>query len=240
MTDRISESQELHLLMNVRNGDTELAQELLAPYRPLLASLAMRLTRGSWALTTEELIQAGYVGMLRAARRFDPAQAVRFATYAVPWALGEMKRAMRQALNSTGAYDKRKQIAKQEETLFAQLGRSPSAQELAKACGMNDWELVSALSAASPLSLDSGDTGFGADGTELEERLDGGEIDMEAVNVRFAMEKLDQESRRLILLRYFRDQTQKETARLLGKSQTQVCRLERRALDTLKALLKEE
>ena len=238
MTGLPNEAEENLLFARVRDGDAKAAEILFAPYHALIGSLAVRLGKGSSVLDIEELIQAGYVGMLRAARRYDPAQSVRFATYAVPWAIGEMKKALRKALDATGAYDRQRQIARQEGIFYAQFGRSPNAQELAQACGMSDWELVCAVTASSPASLDASPADEGQ--TPLEERLEGGKINMDAVDLRLALEKLDEDERKLILLRYFRDQTQKEAACILGKSQAQVSRIENRALDTLRAFLRQE
>lgn len=238
MTAWLSEKEEMLLFARVRDGDAQAAELLFEPYHALIGSLALRMKKGSSALDVEELIQAGYVGMLRAAKRYDPAQSVRFATYAVPWAIGEMKKALRKALDATGAYDRQRQIARQEGIFYAQFGRSPNAQELAQACGMSDWELVCAVTASTPASLDASFTDD--DQTTLEERLEGGKINMEAVDLRFALDRLDEEARKLILLRYFRDQTQKEAAGILGKSQAQISRIESRALDTLRTFLKQE
>ena len=238
MADCLSKEEEGLLFARVRNGDAQATESLFSPYHALLASLAHRLRRGSSILDVEELIQAGYVGLLYAARRFDPNQSVRFVTYAVPWAIGEMKKALRKALDATGAYDTQRQIVRQEGIFFERFGRSPNAQELAQACGISDWELVCAMTASAPASLDvllSGDSQM-----TLEERLEGDRINMEAVDLRFALERLDEEARKLILLRYFRDQTQKEAAGVLGKSQAQISRIESRALDTLRTFLRQE
>ena len=239
--------EEAELVLRAGQGDAQAAEALLSAHRPQLLSLARRLARGGLpsrdeppshgglpscgALTAEELAQAGCIGVLRAARRYDPAQAARFWTYAMPWVLGEMRRALRRALDATGAYDRRRQIAREEEALRSRLGRSPSFAELARACRVPDWELVQAVACAAPQTLD------GDGQSALEEHIPGEEIDLAAVDLRLALARLGEEERRLILLRYFRDQTQQETARLLGKSQAQVCRMERRALDTLRQWL---
>lgn len=232
-----SEAEEARLIARTREGDASAAEALLSPYKALLASLAGRfLTQG---VQTEELVQAGYVGMLRAARRYDPGKGVRFVTYAVPWILGEMRRTVRRALDATGAYDRRGQIARAQETLSAALLRAPSAAELAAACGLTPWELMQALCVSSPLSLD-GETQPGGGALSTQERIGGGEIDLDAVDLRIALGRLDEEARKVILLRYFSDRTQRETAQALNKSQAQVSRVERRALDALHELLRPE
>lgn len=215
--------------MGAESGDAP-----LLAFAPLLRALASRFPQT--ALAREELVQAGYVGLLRAARRFSPEGGARFSTYAVPWALGEMRRALRGTADATGAYDSRRRLLRAEEALRAKLGRSPTAGELARASGMEDWELAQAMGALAPESLDAD---AGAEGTPLAERLPGGEIDVDAVDLRLALSRLGAEERRVILLRYFRDRTQAEAAATLGKSQAQISRIENRALDALRALLRE-
>ncbi len=212
------------LALRARKGDGEAKEALLRTHGALLRSLSRRLTGGT---VSEELVQAGAVGLLRAAERYDPAQGARFSTYALPWALGEMRRALRRALDETGAYARRRQIARQEEALRAALGRSPSFRELADACRLPDWLLVRALSRAQPMEE-----------AQRGGELPAAEIDLRALDLRLALSSLDADARRIILLRYFRDMTQQETARLLGKSQAQVSRIERRALDLLRERLR--
>lgn len=235
MGDSRDAGREAALLERVRQGDAAAAEALLRPYGALMASLAGRFQ--AEGLQREELVQAGYMGMLLAARHYDPARTARFATYAVPWALGEMRRALRKTLDTMGAYDPRRRLLRTREALKEKLGRAPSAGELAKACGMTDLELAQTLCAAVPESLDSQ---AGRDAPPLEERLPCGEIDIEAVDLRLALGRLSEEERKLILLRYFSDRTQKETAALLQKSQAQISRIERRALDALRAWLTPE
>ena len=86
--------------------------------------------------------------------------------------------------------------------------------------------------AGTPLSME------GSDGEALLRTLAGEEdIDVERVALRMAMNELEAEEQRVVLLRYYRDMTQQETARLLGRSQAQISRIERRALDRLRTLL---
>ena len=180
---------ETKLLARVRSGDAQACAELLEPYHPLLHHLARRLRLPGVPMPEEELVQAGYVGLMRAARRFDADRGVRFITYAAAWALGEMRAALRAAFE---------------------------APEM-RAVSMD------------VLSPEGGRT--------LGDMLPGDGISEEAVELRLAISRLDAQQRQVIAMRYFEDRTQAEAARRMGSSQAQVSRVERRALDCLRALL---
>lgn len=169
------------LIARAQRGDAQATEALMMMYRPLLLSLAHRLIcPAGWA---DELLQAGYLGLMQAVRRFDSAKDVQLITYATPWILGEMKRALRR------------------------------------------------LSAAGAVSLDKE---LSDDGATLMDVLSiGEEVDIEKIDLRLALQSLSVEEQKVICLRFFRDQTQQETACLLGKSQAQISRIERRALDRL-------
>lgn len=180
---------EAELLARVRSGDAQAYGALLEPYRPLLRHLARRLRLPGVPVPEEELVQAGYVGLMRAAQRFDAERGVRFITYAASWALGEMRAAMRAAFE---------------------------APELRA------------------ISMDAESPGGGR---TLGDMLPDDGISEKAVELRLALARLDAQQRRVIAMRYFEDRTQTEAARLMGSSQAQISRVERRALDCLRALL---
>lgn len=179
-------SAENLMIEQAQHGDRKAVEVILSKYRPLLFSLAGRMH--VCHISPDELLQAGYLGMLQALSRFDGERGIRFITYAVPWILGEMKREIRK--NSVGA-------------------AATSMQEV-----------------------------LGDDGTTLEETLSSCEdIDFSGIALRVALEQLSYEEQLLICLRYFRDKTQKETADLLKRSQTQISRIERRALEKLHEMM---
>lgn len=176
---------EYALILRAQQGDAQAMELLLRPHRPLVYSLSRRFhCPQSWQ---DELVQAGYMGLMQAVYHYDFARKVRLITYAVPWMLGEMKRTLRR------------------------------------------------LAAAADFSLEEE---LEEKGTPLRERLRGDEgIDIERIDLRFALGKLSGEEQQVICLRYYRGKTQKETACLLGCSQAQVSRKERCALDHLHELL---
>lgn len=217
------------LIDRAKAGNEDAVQSVLESYRPLLVSLARRFQGAG----TEDLCQAGYIGLMEALRRYDAQQGVQFITYAVPWVLGEMRKAMKKAVDGTGAIEKRRQIDRRQASLCTELGREPTIGELARGCRMTEEEIIRTMEVARP-----------AKSLEDEENPPVGEalkspesIDLETLSVRMALDKLKKEEKQLVILRFFRDKTQKEAAQILGKSQAQVSRTERRALDQLREML---
>ena len=147
-----------------------------------------------------------------------------------------MKRALRKALDDTGALQKHRYLMRYEAQLYQSLGRAPRVDELAQASGLQAQQIAQIEACASgPLSLESPQEEHA---TTLAQALAGGEeIDVDSIGLRLAIETLKKEEQQLIYLRFFREQTQQETARLLGKSQAQISRMERHALDQLRELL---
>lgn len=173
---------ERELIARAQLGDAQAMEALVLPHRPLLLSLAHRFfCPAGWM---DELVQAGYLGLMYAVNRFDFAKDVKLISYATPWILGEMRRTLRRM----GAFN----IVSLEEER-----------------GEDGAALIDVL------SLDE-------------------DVDVEQVDLRLALQNLNDEEQKVISLRYFRDITQKETACLLGKSQAHISRIERRALDRLR------
>lgn len=227
-------TEEKPLLLRAQSGDQDAIELFLATYVPLLNTLAKRFF--SISLSAQDLCQAGYIGLMLALRHYDAKQGVQFITYAVPWALGEMKKALRRADDSTGARCVNRQISKELRCLSASLGREPHIDELAKACRVSASEIVCALEAGhTPKSLDEPSPNTGR--TPLEALIGGEQMDVQKLDLRLALERLPLQQRTLIVLRYERDHTQKETAKIMGISQSQASRIERQALDALRKWL---
>ena len=188
----------------------------------------------------EDLIQAGCLGLAQAAARFDPRQGARFTTYALPFVLGEMRRAARghaggPAVGSAGTDLLRRARAAREE-LAAELGREPALDEVAARIGAPSGELSGLLAASlPPLTLDelepAASAAAGAGGAEDWDGV------LERLDLRRALGGLDERERRIVLWRFFAGLPQREAARRLGISQPHASRLERRALARLRQLL---
>ena len=205
----------------------------------LVYGMARRLSipEGEW----EDVIQAGFVGLTQAVNRFDPGRGVQFSTYAVPLILGEMREQLRRSHTirvGRRAAGRSARVLRIHEELTGRLGRQPTLRELAEAAEITPEEAALGLEAMLPVaSMDAADEegGIGQirDDDDMEERA------VAALAARAALDRLDERQRRLVLLRFYQDQTQSEVSRQMGISQVQVSRLEKRALQRLREQLGE-
>ncbi|MEQ2456097.1 sigma-70 family RNA polymerase sigma factor [Flavonifractor hominis] len=226
------------LLEQARGGDNEACTRLIEENAGLIWSIVRRYYgRGT---DPEDLYQLGCMGFLKAVRGFDPAFGCQFSTYAVPKIAGEIRRFLRDdgaVKVSRGLKERAGTIRQARERLAAQLGREPALSELAAETGLEVEEIAAAEEASLPvasLQMESGD-GFtlesvlGSDG--MEESI----VEREALLT--AVAALPERERQVIVLRYFRELTQERAARILGVSQVQVSRIERRAMEHLRRKL---
>ena len=223
-------------LQAARQGDREAAGRLLEENSGLIWSVARRyFGRGAEA---EDLYQLGCLGFLKAIEGFDEAFGTRFSTYAVPKIAGEIRRFLRDdgmLKVSRGVKEQAAKIHQARLALEQRLGREPSVSELAEATGYSGEEIAFAQLATGPAeSIHSpcGEDGFSLElvlgDFEAEERM------LERVSLRALVEQLPERERKVIALRYYHGLTQQSCARVLGVSQVQVSRLERRAVDALR------
>ena len=181
----------------------------------------------------DDLYSAGCMGLVKAYDGFDESRGVCFSTYAVPVILGEMKRLFRDGGTvkvSRSLKELSLKALREKEQLKAVLGREPRLEELAGRLGIEPEQCGEALAVSLPaLSLTAGD-----------EDGDGGQIDLpvdspeelltDRLTLRELLERMDEKDRALLTLRYFREKTQTETAKILGMTQVQVSRREKKLL----------
>ncbi|MBQ9945141.1 MAG: sigma-70 family RNA polymerase sigma factor [Clostridia bacterium] len=185
----------------------------------------------------EDLFQAGCVGLIKAAAGFDPDKGFKFSTYAVPAILGEIRRIFRDGgavKIGRAAKEKARQLLNVKDELAAISGKEPTITEIAEKAGMDISEAASLISACLPvISLtqedDDSQTDIPIDAPDekLSERLD----------LRKALNSLEENEQKIIQLRYFKGLTQSVTAQHLGLSQVQVSRKEKAILGKLRKML---
>ena len=205
----------------------------------LVHSLAHRLKgRG---IEYEELYAAGCVGLIKAVEGFDPERGLKFSTYGVPVILGEMKRLFRDggAIKvSRSLKELSIRAAREREKLCVSLGKEPTISQLAEVLQVDPALAAEALNVSlPPVSLTA------------EEEDGGGQIDLpvdspeellsDKLALRALLETLPERDRKLLLCRYYHDMTQTKTAQLLGMTQVQVSRREKKLLLMLRAQLLE-
>ena len=200
----------------------------------LVHSCAHRFTgRG---IEYEDLFQAGCMGLVKAFDAFDTERGVRFSTYAVPVILGEMRRLFRDGGTvkiGRSLKELSLRVTRERENFVLRNGREPAISELSEILSVGEEEVTEALCAASPVvSLTIGEDDGGGQ-TDIPVESPENEI-TERLSVIKAVSDLDEKDRMLIKLRYYENCTQTQTAQMLGMTQVQVSRREKKILEMLR------
>lgn len=229
------------LLEAARGGDSAACEQVLLENNGLIWSVVRRYYgRG---VEPDDLYQLGCLGFLKAVRGFDPAFGTQFSTYAVPKIAGEIRRFLRDdgaVKVSRGTKERAMSLRLRRQELTQRLGREPTVGELAEATGLEPEDIAAADTAV--LSVASLQEQTGEDGFSLESVLGDGGIEDELVEklaLRHAIDALPERERMVILLRFYRNFTQDRVSKVLGVSQVQVSRIERRAVAHLREALTE-
>lgn len=227
------------LLQQAVQGDKSAKEQLVQENSPLIWSVVRRFFgRG---VDPDDLYQLGCLGFLKAIDGFDTGFGTQFSTYAVPKIAGEIRRFLRDdgAIKISRTIKEQAQMIRNHRQRLTQaLGREPTLGEISEATGLEPEEIAVIETAMIP--ADSLQRPTGEDGCSLEQLLPGEGIEeriIESVSLRDAISRLEPRQRAVIDMRYFRGMTQEKTAFVLGVSQVQVSRIERKALKELKTLL---
>ena len=251
-TPLLSPADELDLARRVERGDLAAKQRMVEANLRLVVHVAKRYQRDDHGLTLPDLVQEGTIGLLRAVEKFDHRLGHRFSTYAVIWIRQAISRAIElkgRAIRLPVHMGRRlRALDREESRLRAELGRDPSAAELASALAWLPEDVAQARELRrSTLSLDEpvGDGGGspltrGALIPEAVEQAPDAQAETAAVqgDVRAALQLLNPRERDVVVIRYGLDDepaTVAETARRLGLRAGEVRRLEQLALRKLRA-----
>lgn len=228
------------LLERAQRGDEAAYETVLEENEGLIWSVVRRY--GGCGVDMDDLYQLGCIGFVKAVKHFDFTYGTQFSTYAVPKIAGEIRRYLRddQAVKvGRTTKEKGQALRRLRENLRSSLGREAHISELAEASGLSVEEIaVIDLAMAAPESLQQEN----GDGLALESMLgtDAPEDAMvERIALREAVDSLPEREKWTVLLRFFKGLTQAQTARIIGVSQVQVSRLERRSLEKLRCQLEE-
>ena len=221
-------------------GDQTAMEALLQENTPLVWSVAKRFYgRGC---EPEDLFQLGAIGLLKAIRAFDLQRPVELSTYAVPMIMGEIRRFLRDdgPVKVSRTLRERAAMLRQLQTrLESDTGQSPRLSDLCRESGLQPEEVLEALNA--PRDTDSLDAALPGQERTLGEMLPAGSEGqvVEGLALQEAISRLEPQLRQVILLRYMRDLTQQKIAVILGITQVQVSRLEKKARLQLQNALRE-
>ena len=238
--------QNPELLSLAKKGDNYAMNKLIEINLPLVASISKKfLNRG---YDYEDIFQIGSIGLVKAINNFDLNYNVKFSTYAVPMIMGEIKRFLRDdgmIKVSRNVKSLARKIHYYREQLTNKLKRSPTIEELAEYAGVEKEEIVFAIESANSLQY-LYDTIHQDDGApvmlidKLSEKKGEDDVNLiEKIALKEALRSLDEKARQIIMLRYFKDKTQIQVAKMLGISQVQVSRIEKKVLLQMKKKLEE-
>ena len=228
------------LLRRAGEGDSEAEAALVEENLGLVRKVARRfLDRGT---EYEDLVQIGTIGMIKAIRSFSIERGTVFSTYAVPLIIGEIRRHLRDEgpIKVSRIYKKQGLMLMCEKNrIAAEEGREAGVAELAARCGVSIEEAAVSLDAMSPVTSLS-DFVYGEDTVTYEGVLSDEESERESERIcdRVALaqciHRLPELWQKIVLMRYFRNMTQQETANALGLTQVKISREEKKLLAALR------
>jgi len=233
-----------------RTGDPRLRERLIQMHLNLVRFLARKFAnRGE---PVDDLIQVGNIGLINAVDRFDPERGIRFATYATPTIVGEIKRYFRDrgwAIRVPRHLQEINLAAnKAVDALVQRFDRSPTVAEIAKEVGASEEETLEAIELGHMYELISLDSEAGQpedeSHTTLADYVGGDDAILEEIGVRSSLvdilKRLPDRERKIIELRFFRNMSQTDVARTLDISQMHVSRLQQKALSRLREIVRGE
>ncbi|SNX55393.1 RNA polymerase sporulation sigma factor SigF [Thermoanaerobacterium sp. RBIITD] len=232
------------LIKRSKNNDKLALEKLLKENSGLIWSIVKKFSNRGYE--AEDLYQIGCIGFVKAINKFDESYNVKLSTYAVPIILGEIKRFLRddglikvsrslKELSNKAYYVK--------EKLEKELNREPSIQEIAMKLNATAEEIAMAFESTTATEYLYDNSQHNDDDSMLLIEKIGTEEDEYEIEdklaLRMILEKLNARERQIIVLRYFKDMTQTEVAKILEISQVQVSRIEKKVLKKLKEKLLE-
>ncbi len=241
----LGHEETIKLISEAQKGSQEAQEILVGNNLGLVMSVVRRFSNRGY--DRDDLFQLGCIGLIKAIQKFDFSFGVRFSTYAVPMIIGEIKRFLRddgiikvsRSLKQTAV-----RIKATKEKLQKKHGREPTLQQIADELDITKEEIVMALDSSTyPEYLydviyhDDGSPIHLIDKISETDSLEDSDM-IDRIMLQDAIAKLEPRERQIIFLRYFKDQTQTEIAEVLGISQVQVSRIEKRVLQNMKDLMK--
>ena len=232
-------------IKRAQTGDKDAMANLVENNQGLIWSIVKRFTGRGYEL--EDLYQIGMIGFIKSIRNFDINFDVKLSTYAVPYILGEVKRFIRDdgpIKVSRGLKDLNRKIIELQKEWISKKGREPSLGEISKILKVPKEEITLALDSSLPVnSIEENVYSSDKEGSDLNilDTLKSNKDEANIITNKIALNKiinsLEKRDKEIILLRYFKDKTQAEVGKILGISQVQVSRIEKRILGEMKKQL---
>ena len=228
-----------------QNGNKEEMTKLIEDNSGLVWSIVRRFSGRGYEI--EDLYQIGCIGLIKAIQRFDTSFEVRLSTYAVPYILGEIKRYIRDdgpIKVSRSIRELNAKIVELQKEYFNKYGKEISLEEIAKDLRTSKEEITMAMDSTRPVDSIE-DAKYRDNKTDktisiLENISTGRDEQTEITNkiaIKNLINELDKQEKEIIMLRYYKQKTQMQVSKILGITQVQVSRIERKVLDNMRRKL---
>lgn len=228
---------------DAQNGDKQALEDLINDNSGLIYSIVKRFKDRGYEL--EDLYQIAVIGFIKSIKRFDTSFDVKLSTYAVPYILGEIKRFIRddglvkvsRSIKELGI--RIKEVQKQE---LQKTGRDLRVEEIAKKLGVSAEEVAAAMDAFLPVESIYQSSYTNEEGAiniidTLSTQVDESNTITNRLSIRALIDELEEKEKELIVLRYYQGKTQMQVAEILGITQVQVSRIEKRILSSMRMKL---
>ena len=232
-------------ILNAQNGDKDEMARLIEENNGLIWSIVKRFSGRGYEI--EDLYQIGTMGFIKAIKRFDTSFEVRLSTYAVPYILGEIKRFIRDdgpIKVSRSIKELSIKILELKKEHLNKTGEEISLKQISEILRVPKEEIAMAIESANPVDSieDASYTDNKSDKTiSILDRISTGEDEQTLISNRLTVKKLiedlQEKEREVILLRFYKNKTQTQVSKILGISQVQVSRTERKILNNMKKAL---
>ena len=236
---------DMKIIEQAQKGSKEAMTKLLEDNNGLIWSIVRRFSGRGYEI--EDLYQIGCIGFIKAIQRFDTSFEVRLSTYAVPYILGEIKRFIRDAgpiKVSRSIKELNIKILELQKEYFNKHGRDMTLEEISKELKISKEEITMALDSTRPVdSIENAKyTDSKTDKTiSILEQISTGKDEQTEITNRLAIKnlisELNEKEKEIIMLRYYKQKTQMQVSKILGITQVQVSRIERKVLDNMRRKL---
>ncbi len=230
-------------ILKAKQGNNQAMSDLIEKNKGLIWNIVKRFQDRGHEI--EDLYQVGVMGFIKCIKRFDTNYDVRLSTYAVPYILGEVKRYIRdngpikisRSLKETAV-----KVLNIKNEYYKKHGKEITIEEMAKSLNISKEDITLVLEAFQPVnSIDEQLYSEDGDGLTLLDKMENSVDEQTMVTNKICIQQiiknLKKQEREVILLRYYRGKTQTEIAKILGITQVQVSRIERKTLELMKVKL---
>lgn len=238
--ENLSREEILELIRKSQEGDLAAQEEIVTRNIGLVNSVVKKYSMKG--VDYEDLFQIGCIGLVKAVKNFNPEYNVMFSTYAVPMILGEIRRYFRDdglIKVSRSIKENSRKIKAVRESYFKEYGKDATIEEISKELGMDSEDVIMCLESSynteylyDVISNDDNTPILLID--KLSEDKDYGSEVVDRVALSDIIHSLEPRARQVMILRYFKDKTQAQIAQMLGISQVQVSRIEKKVIKYLR------